>query len=729
MRTFIGELVFRFKDDASGKAKTTAAQLAGAMKGIEREAQRLNSMPWDGRFTHQLEKLGADAKYLKKLQTSWVQLHDTIKTRNLGSAAAKSEIANFKQAAVSQLAAARALSDSHMDAVEKRARKFRNNIQTIMKPALVALGGYTGVYMVGVAGREGLTASSEWEREKFRGRMANIPQGEQNQLLDGSEKLGSQYPSVSITDIAEMARNARAMMGDTNRALQILPELVRGLVTLQSAKGTDAAVSELRNLLRGIDNAGKNQDGDIGIQSTKDIIAGMIRASQIEGEDLDVGKMFQFARRGKIAVPGLSTKFLATVQPALSQDMTPEGFGTALSSAYQAFVIGSNSVASKQNLQAQRDLGIRKGEGKGSLVGDEIFGTNPYQWVQEVLVPALEKKGVNTNNDVETAKAVAQLVRNTNASSLLTRMIQQQQQIDRLVSQYGEAMGPEAAEQARFKDPFVAYKGFVESLRNLSAAVGEDVMPGIVSGLNSLAGGINSLQQAWRDGDPLAKAGVTAGAVATGYGTWKIGQAVWGLITAGTNLNAASAHLEAAALAMQGGTGVGGAVKGAAGAGSAAGLGWMARIGAGVMAGFGMVPEMLGHTPGSTMEEKVKNQDQQRRAMRRLLGMDEDHEWTWREFLFGKAADPNFSFRESMSLDTGKYKGGVTSAKKAGEEMEGALSVQAKPAVDTSDIQRAIDLANQLKNTLAGVGSAASSSRSSLQSEMDRNYADFGVVP
>lgn len=45
------------------------------------------------------------------------------------------------------------------------------------------------------------------------------------------------------------------------------------------------------------------------------------------------------------------------------QDMTPEGFGTALSSAYQAFVVGSNAVASKDNIKAQRNLGLRTGKG------------------------------------------------------------------------------------------------------------------------------------------------------------------------------------------------------------------------------------------------------------------------------------------------------------------------------------------------------------------------------
>lgn len=552
-RTFIGELVLRLKDDMSGKAQAAAGKLDTSIDRIQRAARKLNSTSWGGQFESRLQKLGASASDIDKLRVAWDKLNTSISSRNLSKALAGAERGNFKVAAISEFAAIKSAWDTHAALIEKRTHMMSQRMQTALKPILVAMGGYTGAYMAGVGMREGLTASSAWEREKFRGRMANIPASEQNRLLDESEKLGGKYPSVNITDIAELARSARAMMGSTERGLQILPDLVKGMVTLQSAKGTDAAVGELRNLLRGIDNAGKNQGDQIGINDTRSIIAGLIRAAQVEGSDLDVGKLFQFARRGKIAVPGLSTEFLANVSPAFMQDMTPEGFGTALSSAYQAFVIGSNAVASKKNIARQHEIGIRNDKG---LVQADLFGTNPYAWVKEVLIPSLKKQGVDTNDETAVAQEVAQLSRNTNATGLLTRMITQQAQVDRLLEQYAHSMGPEAADEARFKDPFVALKGFTEALRNLSAALGEDAMPTIVSGLNSLTNGINTLQQAWRDGDPLAKLGITGAAVGAGIGAWKITAAIWGLMTAGTNLNAAALALQTAAASLAGGNAV-----------------------------------------------------------------------------------------------------------------------------------------------------------------------------
>lgn len=753
-RTFIGELVLRLKDDMSGKAQSAAGKLDSSIDRIQRAAKKLNQTSWGGQFEQRLHKLGASAADVDKLRVAWDKLNSSISSRNLSKALARAERGNFKTAAITEFAAIKSAWDAHAAQIEKRTHVMSQRMQTALKPILVAMGGYTGAYMAGVGVREGLTASAAWEREKFRGRMANIPKAEQDKLLGASEQLGGKYPSVNITDIAELARSARAMMGSTERGLAILPDLVRGMVTLQSAKGPDAAVGELRNLLRGIDNAGKNQGDQVGIEDTRSIIAGLIRAAQVEGSDLDVGKLFQFARRGKIAVPGLSTEFLANVSPAFMQDMTPEGFGTALSSAYQAFVIGSNAVASEKNIARQHEIGIRNDKG---LVQADLFGTNPYAWVKEVLIPSLKKQGVDTNDETAVAQEVAQLSRNTNATGLLTRMITQQQQVDRLLEQYKNSMGPEAADQAAFKDPFVAWKGFIESLRNLSAALGEDTMPTITAGLNSLSGAINSLQQAWRDGDPMAKLGITGAAVGAGVGAWKITAAIWGLMTAGTNLNAAALALQTAAASLAGGNAVddlldgGGKKKPRLDLGK---WGWLASLipraspwAAMTLAGGDTNTNAYAD---ASPEERQRMRDSARRAAERYnetggftelanrSGSPDDRMLPRRVNPYEAATDA-MRRRQAFEADTGPrgntpglgdiFKDATSDASSAGQQIQSALSVSAKPTVDSSSIDAALAKAIQLKSTLAGVSSAAAAANASVSKSLNRSFSDHGVKP
>lgn len=398
------------------------------------------------------------------------------------------------------------------------------------------------------AARSGINASAEYQREIFRQENANIPKAEQLKIASEADRLTTLYPSAGLTDVMEMARQARNMMGTTDRGLAILPDLVRSLVALQTSKGVDTAPGELSELLRGIDNAGKNVGGPLGIKQTQEIIAGLVRASQIEGRELDVGSLWTFMRRAKIAGPGFSTEFLANIVPASIQDMTAPSAGTALSSGFQAFVIGSNAVASKKNLEEQERLGIRK---DGKLVNSQLMGENPYQWVKDVLLPALQKDGVDIDNDTALAESVAKLSRNTPATAMITKMMQQREQMDCLIQQYREAAGQDSADAALGKDPFVAARGFTESLKEVATAI--KGMPEAVGILTSLTGGLQKFATALREQDGLAQS-LLAGTTALGaFAGVKAMKGIFDLATAGTSLKEAAAALKGAATTMNGG--------------------------------------------------------------------------------------------------------------------------------------------------------------------------------
>jgi hypothetical protein len=541
MKTFIGQLVLILRDEMSGKAKTAAANLDTSIDRIQRAARKMSQTSWGGQFEERLRKLGASSKDIDQLRIAWDQLHTSMSSKNLSKAMQSMEKSNFKLAATqefSALAAAAKDADTNIGRMHSRWKEAAKDIAAYGTIGTLLYGGANAV-------RGGVNASAEFQKEIFKQENARIPPVDQLRIAAEADRLTSIYPSAGLVNVMELARAAQSMMGSVDRGLDILPDLVKGYVSLQTTKGVDAAPDELRNLLRGIDNAGKNKEGQLGLDATRDIIAGMIRAAQIEDKDFDVGKLFQFARRGKIAVPGLSTEFLANVSPAFMQDMTPEGFGTALSSAYQAFVIGSNAVASKKNIQRQKDIGIRDDNG---LVDANLFGTNPYAWVKQVLIPALQKQGVDMENETAVAQEVAQLTRNTNASGLLTRMITQQQQVDRLIEQYANAVGPGAADGALAKDPFVAWRGFVESWRELATAIRG--MPEAVSGLNMLTSGLQNFATALRNQDGSAQALLAGAGLAGGFAAWKVTAGIYGLITAGTNLNTAAFALQAAAASL-----------------------------------------------------------------------------------------------------------------------------------------------------------------------------------
>jgi hypothetical protein len=842
-RTLVGRLQLIVQAMGLNEAK----KVEGAMTSIENRAKRLSTAQWGANFQRQLEKMALGSQEIESVRRSWDRLQKDISSRGLSAALKKSEISAWKTATVGHFASVRA----GMRQTEAEAKRMGRRIKESLRPAYVMLGGYTGVYMTGVLGREAIGASAERQREYFRQRMADIPDNERETIFKHSQELSQRYPSVNITDIMEMARTARNTMGSTDRGMEVLDRMVQGFVTLQSANGVQEATNSLIGLMKGLDNLGTNADGVKGVKNVNNLIDAFIRASQIEGQDFDVGSIWQFAKRSRIAGPGLSPEFLATIAPAMIQDMGAGGAGTALGMAYKSFVIGANDVASKPNLEEQRRVGIRTGEGKGELVDAELFGTNPYQWVKKHLVPALQKDGIDIQNDTQVAQAVAKLSRNSSATGMLTRMISQMPQYERLISLYNRGMGIEAAETAKDQDPFVAWKGFQESLRNLSASVGETVMPVIVPALNSLANTINSFSEMVSNSDPRVMGGAAiAGAGIAAWGAWKVTAAIWGLITAGTNLNAAAAALQAAAIA-QGGGSIPDMVKN----GGKKGGGWLSLLGAASVGGLFAASLNAGQSTFFMTEAEKARKKAEDEGIRRHFDNLPKVNNGWVRFFLGDAADPDFNLRDTLKTDSGKYvrpdatkparsdnasdaatpkqssidaskpfnlrrfllgdaadqgfslrdalnvgteryvktgsgapspgpqsdpriadnepdasagddvssgeghsagdqvaptpgmsgkpgidvaapdgvatrlNGIVQETQRAGAAMKDALSVQAKPAVDTGSIAAALEMAKELLRTLNAAGGAAAKATTGIDAEMRRVHADYGVAP
>lgn len=725
-RTLIGQLILRLKAEGLHEADKVGA----VMRSVEASAKRLSNTPapaWGVGFQRQLERLKLTKSEINSVRTSWATMHDEIRRKNLSGALRVSELASWKNATVMQFAAARDEHARAMQAIEDRARVHNRILRGITRSALVAGGAYTGAYGMGMVGRQGVIASAVEERERFRADMAGIPEREQAQLFDEALRLSMKYRAASLPEIAEMARNARATMGTTDRAISVLEQLTQGLVTLKSTKGPDAAAHELNRLVRGIDNLGKNAEGDIGIEDTKALIEGLIRASQIEGRELDVGTLFDFARRAKVAGPALDTDFLANVAPAIMQDMTSHGAGTALAMAFKSFIIGDRSIAGRRYMQAQSDMGLRDGltlnsrgnvENAGSIIDPDLLGRNPYEWVKEYLIPALEGKGVDTADDNAIAQAVGKLSGNTNATGMLTRMVQQREQIDRLILAYQNTLGLDAAETASSRDPFVAWEGFKSALANLSGAMGG--MPSIISGLNTFADAINNIQKRIREGDPLVSNMATvAGVGVAGGGAYVLGRGVWGLITAGTNLNTAAANLNVAAARLGGGA-VADAAGGKKGGGSI--FGTPGLIGAGALLSLGGSSANNNYT-NATEEERAAMREAARESTAQHNAENGRSFWEWLKGDFGKE---DFSFRESMKINAGisRPQAAVAEAKSAGTEIESALSVKATPQVDTTQLRELLALIDRARSGLLSLGRDVTAASANVGAELRRNFSD-----
>jgi hypothetical protein len=347
-----------------------------------------------------------------------------------------------------------------------------------------------------------------------------------------------------------------------------------------------------------------------------------------------------------------------------------------------------------------------------------MFGSDPDKWVVKHLIPALRRDGVDLNNDTAVASAVGKLSGNTNATGLLTRIITQREQIERWLRLMDSAVGTDAAKDARHNDPFVGWEAFKKSLENLSAAL--IPIDAINRGLNGLADGINALAAAAQENQFMVGAGIGA----AGYGMYQGGKFafnkmtdLFGLRSSALALDGSAAALTRAAIAL-GGAGV---VDG--GGGKAKGKGWgMFGLGSAaswlLMATAGLPSDTVGNGyAGASPEERQRMRDEARAAAAALNGPAPS----------AGRLSPRGAEDASMrayNRDRSGIDAMIEDARSAGAEIGEALSPKAKPDVDTSAIDVAIQKARTLLSLLTNASAAAARAEQQLDVEMRRNFSD-----
>jgi hypothetical protein len=312
--------------------------------------------------------------------------------------------------------------------------------------------------------------------------------------------MSSKYKSLSQTEIMHTARNVRAVVGTFEEAQKIIDPLMQLRVTALGAnpKHAEELGEDFDKLVKGMEIKGVTQD----LPKFNHYIDGMAKAINVFGDTLRPTDYYEMFKYGRAATNALSDNFMLQTAPTLAQELGGSSAGKALSSFYTQMVGGKMSNKAVEAMQEyglidpdkviKTSTGNVKGVKPGGVVGSEYLqpgSTDPYQWVNNVLLPALAKKDVTDPAKIQ--EVIAAIASQQTSAQMMSIFATQQSRIKKDADLVAAAKGKDAAAQFQANDPYVAAKSVASQTENLFSTLGSPMTPAATKGLNWLASGLS----------------------------------------------------------------------------------------------------------------------------------------------------------------------------------------------------------------------------------------------
>ncbi|KAF1021878.1 MAG: hypothetical protein GAK30_01567 [Paracidovorax wautersii] len=242
---------------------------------------------------------------------------------------------------------------------------------------------------------------------------------------------------TSMNDNLGLMLDATTAFADVHHAEMVMPTLAKmkfaNHAMFGEAEGADNERKFL-DMLRVIELRG-GLASESAFKGQADMVQRVITAT---GGRIGPEEWLNFIKTGGVAAKGLSDSAMYYQLEALISEMGGNRVGTATMSAYQNLYQGRTTKRAAKNIEA---LGLIGDPSKvkhdkvgqvsylnpGALKGSDLFRENQFEWMEQVLLPALAKKGITEKNQV--LDTIGSIFSNRTASNLFAQMYLQRDQI------------------------------------------------------------------------------------------------------------------------------------------------------------------------------------------------------------------------------------------------------------------------------------------------------------
>ncbi|MDM5178527.1 phage tail protein [Massilia sp. DJPM01] len=282
----------------------------------------------------------------------------------------------------------------------------------------------------------GVNEAKHYETEKSRITALGLGDAVSHEAFTYAKQIKT-FGTSQLENL-ELTRDALSIfttMHDTENVVPTLAKMKFGNAAIYGAKGkeNEAAFMDMLKVVELRGGAHSKEE----FEAQANLIQKVVSATG--------GRVGASEWRNVISTGGIAAKltrddaFYYQLEP-LVQMQGGDKVGTGLSASYSSLYQGRTTKRAAMNLDKYGLIGDRSkvkhdkvGQtsqlNPGALLGSDLFRESQYEWVKQILIPTLAKKGVT--EDKEIADVIASIVSNRKGADLLATMVLQRGLIDK----------------------------------------------------------------------------------------------------------------------------------------------------------------------------------------------------------------------------------------------------------------------------------------------------------
>lgn len=388
--------------------------------------------------------------------------------------------------------------------------------------AMAGAGATAGGAIMAMPLAKGLHEAKHYQLEKARVNALGLGPKTSQQAIAFAKNMKTY--GTSQNENLELVRDAMSIFGDLHHAEMVAPTLAKMKFANKAFFGAESGEENERifmDLLKVIEQRG----GTASSEKFHDQANMMQKVITATGGRVGPTEWLNFIKTGGIAAKIMDDKQFYYQMEPLVQEVGGHRAGTALMSGYSNLYQGRTTKRAVSNMER---LGLIKDRrqvkhdkvaqsatlGPGALLGSDIFRRSQFEWLEQVLLPQLEKKGITDPKQIE--DTIGSLFSNRTAGNQFLDMFRQRIQMHKNAKLNAGAYDIEQIYDLGKQQAGGAELEATARLANLKLAMGEKILPLYAQGLEMAISAITRLNAFMERNPTVAKVMITAFAVLAG---------------------------------------------------------------------------------------------------------------------------------------------------------------------------------------------------------------------